>query len=69
MSVMVSLGGIEVQAPQWEGGIPARLLKLPDPTLGNTRLPCYDVTNGPLTAVPDGMARLLDRVRETAGVH
>ncbi|MFI8896183.1 hypothetical protein [Streptomyces paradoxus] len=51
------------------GGIPGRLLKLPDPSLGNTRLPYYDVTDGPLTAVPHGIARLIDKVRETAGVH
>jgi hypothetical protein len=51
------------------GGIPGRLLKLPDPTLGNARLPYYDITDGPLTAVPDGIGRLVDRVRETAGVH
>ncbi|MEU7717369.1 hypothetical protein [Streptomyces tibetensis] len=51
------------------GGIPARLLKLPDPSLGNTRLPYYDATDGPLTAVPQGIARLVDKVRETAGVH
>ncbi|MFJ4818825.1 hypothetical protein [Streptomyces sp. NPDC088801] len=51
------------------GGIPARLLKLPDPSLGNTRVPYYDMTDGPLTAVPNGIARLIDKVRETAGVH
>ncbi|MFF5843221.1 hypothetical protein ACIP4T_14860 [Streptomyces massasporeus] len=51
------------------GGIPGRLLKLPDPALGNTRLPYYDITDGPLTAVPDGIGRLVDKVRETAGVH
>jgi hypothetical protein len=51
------------------GGIPGRLLKLPDPSLGNTRLPYYDVTDGPLTAIPNGIARLIDKVRETAGVH
>ncbi|MFI6807661.1 hypothetical protein ACIBO6_22000 [Streptomyces luteogriseus] len=45
------------------------MLKLPDPTLGNTRLPYYDMTDSPLTAVSDGMARLVGRVRETAGVH
>ena len=50
------------------GGIPGRLLKLPDPALGNTRLPYYDITDGPLTAVPDGIARLVDKVRGTAGV-
>ncbi|WP_257027863.1 MULTISPECIES: hypothetical protein [unclassified Streptomyces] len=50
-------------------GIPARLLGLPDASLGNTRLPYYDITGGPLTAVPDGIARLIDRVRETVGVH
>jgi hypothetical protein len=51
------------------GGIPGRLLKLPDPSLGNTRLAYYDATDGPLTAVPGGIARLIDKVRETAGVH
>ncbi|PPS67653.1 hypothetical protein BV882_36520 [Streptomyces sp. 46] len=51
------------------GGIPARLLKLPDPSLGTTRLPYYEATDGPLTAVPRGIARLVDKVRETAGVH
>ncbi|MER5574233.1 hypothetical protein [Streptomyces massasporeus] len=51
------------------GGIPARLLKLPDPSLGSTRLPYYEATDGPLTAVPHGIARLVDKVRETAGVH
>ncbi|MGA5363213.1 hypothetical protein [Streptomyces purpurascens] len=51
------------------GGIPGRLLKLPDPSLGNSRVPYYDATDGPLTAVPHGIARLIDKVRETAGVH
>ncbi|GGV76844.1 hypothetical protein [Streptomyces massasporeus] len=51
------------------GGIPDRLLKLPDPALGNTRLPYYDITDSPLTAVPDGIGRLVDRVRGAAGVH
>ncbi|MFI9751049.1 hypothetical protein [Streptomyces collinus] len=51
------------------GGIPGRLLKLPDPALGNTRLPYYDITDSPLTAVPDGVGRLVDRVRGAAGVH
>ncbi|MEU9628646.1 hypothetical protein AB0D89_17785 [Streptomyces luteogriseus] len=51
------------------GGIPGRLLKLPDPALGNTRLPYYDITDSPLTAVPDGIGRLVDRVRGAAGVH
>lgn len=51
------------------GGIPRRLLKLPDPALGNTRLPYYDITDGPLTAVPDGIGRLVDMVRGTTGVH
>ncbi|MFF8934868.1 hypothetical protein ACF08O_09110 [Streptomyces paradoxus] len=59
-------GDTAVAAP---GDIPGRLLKLPDPSLGNTRLPYYDVTDGPLTAVPHGIARLIDKVRETAGVH
>ncbi|MFD5334515.1 hypothetical protein [Streptomyces hawaiiensis] len=45
------------------------MLKLPDPSLGNTRLTHYDATDGPLTAVPGGIARLIDKVRETAGVH
>ncbi|MFD7240921.1 hypothetical protein [Streptomyces massasporeus] len=51
------------------GAIPGRLLKLPDPALGNTRLPYYDITDSPLTAVPDGVGRLVDRVRGAAGVH
>ncbi|MFF5964177.1 hypothetical protein ACFY64_10595 [Streptomyces collinus] len=51
------------------GGITGRLLKLPDPALGNTRLPYYDITDSPLTAVPDGVGRLVDRVRGAAGVH
>ncbi|WP_260461196.1 hypothetical protein [Streptomyces sp. WAC04114] len=51
------------------GGIPGRLLKLPGPALGNTRLPYYDITDSPLTAVPDGVGRLVDRVRGAAGVH
>ncbi|MFF7373772.1 hypothetical protein ACFY96_00705 [Streptomyces massasporeus] len=51
------------------GGIPGRLLKLPDPALGNARLPYYDIADSPLTAVPDGIARLVDRVRQTADVH
>jgi hypothetical protein len=50
-------------------GIPGSLLKLPDPSSGNNRLPYYDVTDGPLTALPHGIARLVDKVRETAGVH
>ncbi len=50
-------------------GIPDRLLKLPDPALGNTRLPYYDITDSPLAAVPDGVGRLVDRVRGAAGVH
>lgn len=49
--------------------IPGTLLKLPDPSSGSTRLPYYDVTDGPLAAVPHGIARLIDKVRETAGVH
>ncbi|MGW0496814.1 hypothetical protein ACWD0Z_15655 [Streptomyces sp. NPDC003007] len=59
-------GDTAVAAPR---GIPGRLLKLPDPSLGNARLPYYDVADGPLTAVPQGIARLIDKVRETAGVH
>jgi hypothetical protein len=49
--------------------IPGNLLKLPDPSSGNSRLPYYDMTDGPLAAVPHGIARLIDKVRETAGVH
>ncbi|MER8224079.1 hypothetical protein ABTZ58_26510 [Streptomyces sp. NPDC094143] len=49
-------------------GIPARLLRLPAPS-GDGRLPYYDATDGPLTVVPRGIARLVDKVRETAGVH
>lgn len=48
--------------------VPARLLRLPDPALGNTRVP-YDMTDGLLSAVPHGIARLVDEVRETTGVH
>jgi hypothetical protein len=52
------------------GGIPARLLRLPGSASGDGgRPPYYDATDGPLTAVPGGIARLIDRVRETAGVH
>jgi hypothetical protein len=50
-------------------GIPGSLLKLPDPSSGENRLPYYDVTDGPLTALPHGIARLIGKVRETAGVH
>ncbi|MFI8170224.1 hypothetical protein ACIGAN_28265 [Streptomyces sp. NPDC085931] len=49
-------------------GIPPRLLRLPAPS-GGDRLPYYDATDGPLTAVPRGIARVVDEVRETAGVH
>jgi hypothetical protein len=48
--------------------IPARLLRLPAPS-GGGRLPYYDATDGPLTAVPRGIAQLVDKVRETAGVR
>ncbi|MET9758687.1 hypothetical protein ABZ016_06470 [Streptomyces sp. NPDC006372] len=51
------------------GGIPDRLLKLPGLESGGSRLPYYEATDGPLSAVPDGIARLIDKVRETAGVH
>ncbi|OUC87347.1 hypothetical protein CA983_41495, partial [Streptomyces swartbergensis] len=51
-------------------GIPGRLLRLPGSTSGDrSRRPYYDATDGPLTAVPGGIARLIDKVRETAGVH
>ncbi|MBR8643190.1 hypothetical protein KEF29_37310 [Streptomyces tuirus] len=53
----------------YPGRVPGRLLKLPDPSPGTTRLPYFDATDGPLTAVPGGIARLIDKVRETAGVH
>ncbi|MFI8217995.1 hypothetical protein [Streptomyces sp. NPDC085932] len=49
-------------------GIPPRLLRLPAPS-GGDRVPYYDATDGPLTAVPRGIARVVERVRETAGVH
>ncbi|CAL9537144.1 hypothetical protein [Streptomyces sp. enrichment culture] len=49
-------------------GIPPRLLRLPAPS-GGGRVPYYDATDGPLTAVPRGIARLVDKVRETTGVH
>ncbi|WP_244204470.1 hypothetical protein [Streptomyces africanus] len=51
------------------GGIPERLLKLPGPESGGSRLPYYEATDGPLSAVPEGIDRLIDKVRETAGVH
>ncbi|MFD8230879.1 hypothetical protein ACFV20_03105 [Streptomyces sp. NPDC059696] len=50
-------------------GIPDRLLKLPAPTAGGSRLPYLEATDGPLTAVPHGITRLVRKVRETAGVH
>ncbi|MGC5039440.1 hypothetical protein ACLQ2C_28220 [Streptomyces sp. DT73] len=50
-------------------GVPGRLLRLPGPSSGQDRLPYYDVTDGPLTALPHGLARLVAKVRETAGVH
>ncbi|MGI5368136.1 hypothetical protein [Streptomyces iakyrus] len=66
LPVCALCGDTAVAAP---GLVPGRLLKLPDPSLGNARFPYYDVTDGPLTAVPQGIARLIDKVRETAGVH
>ncbi|BCL22267.1 hypothetical protein GCM10017668_41100 [Streptomyces tuirus] len=51
------------------GAVHGRLLRLPDPALGNTRFPYFDITGSPLTAVPDGIGRLVDRVRGAAGVH
>ncbi|SOR79880.1 MULTISPECIES: hypothetical protein [Streptomyces] len=52
------------------GGIPGRLLNLPGTASGaGGRPPYYDATHGPLSAVPGGIARLIDKVRETAGVH
>ncbi|MFF7795337.1 hypothetical protein [Streptomyces sp. NPDC007991] len=52
------------------GGIPGRLLTLPGTASGDGgRPPYYDATDGPLSAVPGGIARLIDKVRETAGVH
>ncbi|MDQ1017173.1 hypothetical protein [Streptomyces afghaniensis] len=51
-------------------GIPGRLLKLPGSASGDGgRPPYFDATDGPLSAVPGGIARLIDKVRETAGVH
>ncbi|MDG9708071.1 hypothetical protein [Streptomyces sp. DH10] len=51
-------------------GIPGRLLRLPGSTSGDGgRPPYYDATDGPLTAVPGGIARLIGKVRETAGVQ
>ncbi|MFH8500264.1 hypothetical protein [Streptomyces coeruleorubidus] len=51
-------------------GIPGRLLRLPGSASGDGgRPPYYDATDGPLTAVPGGITRLIDKVRETAGVH
>ncbi|MFI6371589.1 hypothetical protein [Streptomyces sp. NPDC050546] len=49
-------------------GMPARLMRLPAPA-GGGRVPYYDATDGPLTAVPKGITRLIEKVRETAGVH
>ncbi|MFJ4565688.1 hypothetical protein ACIP4U_18635 [Streptomyces caelestis] len=52
------------------GDIPGRLLKLPGSAPGDGgRPPYYDATDGPLSAVPGGIARFIDKVRETAGVH
>ncbi|MGK5697586.1 hypothetical protein ACSNOJ_32660 [Streptomyces sp. URMC 128] len=51
-------------------GIPGRLLRLPGSASGDGgRPPYYDATDGPLSALPGGIARLVDKVRETAGVH
>jgi hypothetical protein len=51
-------------------GIPGRLLRLPGTASGDgDRPPYYDATDGPLSALPGGIARLIDKVRETAGVH
>ncbi|MGI5427815.1 hypothetical protein [Streptomyces sp. CA-179760] len=49
-------------------GMPDRLMRLPAPA-GSGRVPYYDATDGPLTAVPKGITRLIEKVRETAGVH
>ncbi|MFF7310303.1 hypothetical protein [Streptomyces sp. NPDC008137] len=49
-------------------GMPGELMRLPAPS-GGGRLPYYDATDGPLTAVPKGITRLIEKVRETAGVH
>ncbi|GGW92136.1 hypothetical protein [Streptomyces lomondensis] len=49
-------------------GVPALLMRLPASS-GGGRVPYYEATDGPLAAVPKGIARLIDRVRETAGVH
>ncbi|WP_039933431.1 hypothetical protein [Streptomyces viridochromogenes] len=51
------------------GGMPDRLLKLPGSESGGSRPPYYEATDGPLSAVPDGIARVIEKVRETAGVH
>ncbi|GAB2876746.1 hypothetical protein GCM10027074_51020 [Streptomyces deserti] len=48
--------------------IPDNIMKLPDPEAGNTRVP-YTTLGGPLKAVPNGIPRLINKVRETAGVH
>ncbi|GAA4302289.1 hypothetical protein GCM10023086_18580 [Streptomyces venetus] len=53
----------------YPGSIPDRLLKLPGAESGGSRLPYYEATDGPLSAVPEGIARVIDKVRETAGVH
>ena len=44
------------------------LMTLPGPADTDGRVP-YLETDGPLTAVPDGIPRLIDKVRETAGVQ
>jgi hypothetical protein len=54
------------------GGIPGRLLRLPGSGSASGdggRPPYFDATDGPLSALPGGIARLIDKVRETAGVH
>ncbi|MFJ7338797.1 hypothetical protein ACIQU3_00580 [Streptomyces sp. NPDC101110] len=62
-------GACRTTAIAHPSGIPDRLLRLPAPASGDGSLPYYDATDGPLTAVPHGIARLVDKVRETAGVH
>ncbi|WP_406443197.1 hypothetical protein OHB14_30020 [Streptomyces sp. NBC_01613] len=44
------------------------LMTLPAPAGADGRVP-YIETDGPLTAVPHGIPRLIDKVRETAGVQ
>ncbi|MEV5435237.1 hypothetical protein AB0K80_04280 [Streptomyces sp. NPDC052682] len=48
--------------------VPDTILKLPDPAAGNTRVP-YTTLDGPLRAVPSGISRLIEKVRDGVSVH